>query len=458
MDDKQRIALIETTTTDTSVPAVTLPSATTRYQFSNHLGTACLELDETAAVISYEEYYPYGSTSYQAGLTVAEVSLKRYRYTGKERDEESGLYYHGARYYAPWIGRWTSCDPMGMVEGPNFYLYAAASPVCMADRNGMQASNPHPEDTDIHQVWKEGPASDGGSAPDKSSTTVPPASGKSTKASSSSVGDTIKHAALSVGKWFKHAASSIGKWLQHAAAAVGKFFEKVAGGIHSIANWMRDWLPGLVAAPLAGIVDTLAGFSRLLGSAFSGKGKTAVQGLKDMGLGLLSMVGLKQVVEEKWISPEEVDVHTTTLKMPRTMAKDIKEASDIQKRLAPDAWKNGMHAWHAATNAHVVNRLGPVAAPLLWLAGVIHESPIDWGSFMSEQKAQGTVNHILDSSTDILANAWGILLGMVLPRKIAVKAGAITGNYIPGPGDPDPEGVGKGGYKGRPQDAWGQYP
>ena len=55
--------------------------------------------------------YPYGSTSYQAGRSVAEVSLKRYRYTGKERDEETGLNYHGARYYAPWLGRWTSCDP-----------------------------------------------------------------------------------------------------------------------------------------------------------------------------------------------------------------------------------------------------------------------------------------------------------------------------------------------------------
>ena len=39
---------------------------------------------------------------------------KRYRYTGKERDEENGLYYHGARYYAPWLGRWTSCDPAGL--------------------------------------------------------------------------------------------------------------------------------------------------------------------------------------------------------------------------------------------------------------------------------------------------------------------------------------------------------
>ena len=62
-----------------------------------------------ARIISYEEYYPYGSTSYQA---VEAPSGRRPSATatpGMERDEETGLAYHGARYYAPWLGRWTSC-------------------------------------------------------------------------------------------------------------------------------------------------------------------------------------------------------------------------------------------------------------------------------------------------------------------------------------------------------------
>ena len=109
MDDKRLVALVETQTIGASFNSVT------RYQFDNHLGSAALELDEQAAVISYEEYYPYGSTSYQAGRSAVEVSLKRYRYTGKERDAETGLYYHGARYYAPWLGRWTSCDPLSIL-------------------------------------------------------------------------------------------------------------------------------------------------------------------------------------------------------------------------------------------------------------------------------------------------------------------------------------------------------
>ena len=40
------------------------------------------------------------------------AAAKRYRFTGMERDEESGLAHHGARYYAPWLGRWLSCDPL----------------------------------------------------------------------------------------------------------------------------------------------------------------------------------------------------------------------------------------------------------------------------------------------------------------------------------------------------------
>ena len=133
MDDKQRVALVEIKTADTSAPPGSLPSRTTRYQFDNHLGTACLELDEGADVISYEEYYPYGSTSYQAGRSVAEVSLKSYRYTGKERDDETGLYYHGARYYVPWLARWLSCDPK---DSENCYRYGRNNPIFWFDPSG----------------------------------------------------------------------------------------------------------------------------------------------------------------------------------------------------------------------------------------------------------------------------------------------------------------------------------
>jgi RHS repeat-associated protein len=141
MDDKRRVALVETKTIDNSAPPGSLPTTTTRYQFDNHLGTACLELDETADIISYEEYYPFGSTSYQAGRTLAEVRLKRYHYAGKERDEESGLSYHGARYYACWLGRWTTYDAAGMADGMNLYFYGRGNPVRYVDGAGTDSND-----------------------------------------------------------------------------------------------------------------------------------------------------------------------------------------------------------------------------------------------------------------------------------------------------------------------------
>ena len=131
MDGDRRLALVETRI---DRPA----SRLLRFQLANHLGSACLELDEEAEVISYEEYSPYGSTVYQAVRGDVEVP-KRYRYTGKERDEESGLSYHGARYYAVWLGRWVAVDPAALLAGPmreSSYTGMANNPVGAIDPDG----------------------------------------------------------------------------------------------------------------------------------------------------------------------------------------------------------------------------------------------------------------------------------------------------------------------------------
>jgi len=134
MDDKQRIALVETKTITN--PDDESPAQLIRFQLSNHLGSASLELDDKANVISYEEYYPYGSTAYQSVDKSIKAAAKRYRYIGKERDDETGLYYHGARYYAPWLGRWVSCDPSGLRDGVNVFAYVNDNPVNKIDLNG----------------------------------------------------------------------------------------------------------------------------------------------------------------------------------------------------------------------------------------------------------------------------------------------------------------------------------
>ncbi len=149
MDDQQRIALVETRTQGDDGSLVQL----IRFQLGNHLGSACLELDGAAQMISYEEYYPYGSSSYQAMRSQTETS-KQYRYTGMERDEETGLNYHGDRYYASWLMRWISVDPEAARNLPwSPFCYAFANPTRFNDPSGRD-----PTPAQINNVRRRGTA------------------------------------------------------------------------------------------------------------------------------------------------------------------------------------------------------------------------------------------------------------------------------------------------------------
>lgn len=147
-DETGRIVMVETLTIDDG-DRITSPANTARYQYGNHLGTVSLELDDAANVISYEEFHPYGSSAYQAVDSQIEVSPKRYRYAAAERDEETGLDHMGLRYYAPWLGRWTSADPVGLGDGVNRYAYVHGNPVGMRDPGGTRTQDP-PQHPDIH--------------------------------------------------------------------------------------------------------------------------------------------------------------------------------------------------------------------------------------------------------------------------------------------------------------------
>jgi RHS repeat-associated protein len=168
MDDKQRIALVETRTQASDAA----PQQLRRFQLGNHLGSASLELDDEAHVISYEEYISYGSTSYQAVRNQTDAP-KRYRYTGRERDEDTGLSYHGARYYVPWLGRWASCDPAGLADGTNSYGYVHNNPTMEIDRDGWQSINPTKAPPPVYE--KDEPPTESESV-DVSSRTSPPVS------------------------------------------------------------------------------------------------------------------------------------------------------------------------------------------------------------------------------------------------------------------------------------------
>lgn len=130
---------IKTRDEDNDDPANPLNIALIRYQYANHLGSAILETDEDGNPVSYEEYQPYGTTAYRSAKPKFDLSLKRYRFSGKERDEETGLYYFGTRYYAAWLGRWASSDPAGFVDGLNLFAYCRNNSVGRVDTGGTDS-------------------------------------------------------------------------------------------------------------------------------------------------------------------------------------------------------------------------------------------------------------------------------------------------------------------------------
>jgi insecticidal toxin complex protein TccC len=103
-----------------------------RYTFTDHLGSASLELGEDARIISQETFHPFGETAWSKD---SGVSYKTIRYSGKERDA-TGLYYYGLRYYIPWLQRWLNPDPAGIVDGLNLFWMLRNSPINRHDENG----------------------------------------------------------------------------------------------------------------------------------------------------------------------------------------------------------------------------------------------------------------------------------------------------------------------------------
>lgn len=129
MDNQSRIAVVrvgDIHSKDKGEPV--------QYHLGDHLGSSTVVLGGANPAahefINREEFFPYGETSFGS------YGKKRYRFTGKERDEESGLNYHDARYYAPWLGRWISADPRGLAADVNLYIGFACNPLTRVDPSG----------------------------------------------------------------------------------------------------------------------------------------------------------------------------------------------------------------------------------------------------------------------------------------------------------------------------------
>ena len=133
MDNQSRVALVRTgpaLTGDLTPPV--------KYHLADHLGSSSVVIgggDLGADTwISTEEYSPYGETTFGG------FGRKRYRFSGKERDEESGLVFFGARFYSPWTLRWLSIDPPMAATRPSvatLYCYATDNPLVFVDLAGL---------------------------------------------------------------------------------------------------------------------------------------------------------------------------------------------------------------------------------------------------------------------------------------------------------------------------------
>lgn len=142
LDGKRTAALVDTITVDTDHPGSDR-SPLVRYQITDLLGSSAVECDEAGAVIAAEEYHPFGTTSLWLASGQAAASRRRYRFLGKEKDEETGFYRVGVRYYCCWLGRWISPDPGGLIDGVNRYSYAGNNPVSLADHTGLAGEPPN---------------------------------------------------------------------------------------------------------------------------------------------------------------------------------------------------------------------------------------------------------------------------------------------------------------------------
>lgn len=144
-----------------SPPPAEMDNDQLRFCFDDHLGSSAFEVDAHARVISQEVYYPFGGTAWLAGRHEVETGYKTIRYSGKERDA-TGLYYYGARYYAPWLQRWLNPDPAGNADGLNFYRFVRNDPLNLADLDGFSPTSPSANRLELEknagfspaQVWR----------------------------------------------------------------------------------------------------------------------------------------------------------------------------------------------------------------------------------------------------------------------------------------------------------------
>ncbi len=117
------------------IARIDLPANNVHYYLSDHLGSSTKIISSTGVVEEESDYTAFGTELPGSSGT------NRYKFTGKERDTESGLDFFEARYYGSNMGRFMSPDPMGgHYEDPqtlNRYSYVRNNPINLTDPTGL---------------------------------------------------------------------------------------------------------------------------------------------------------------------------------------------------------------------------------------------------------------------------------------------------------------------------------
>jgi len=113
-----------------------IPSPLQYYYHSDHLGSSSLITDAGGDLVQHLEYIPFGEVFIDERPTASSWSTP-YKFNAKELDEETGLYYYGARYMDPRTSVWISVDPLAeKYAGISSYVYCNNNPVNMIDPDG----------------------------------------------------------------------------------------------------------------------------------------------------------------------------------------------------------------------------------------------------------------------------------------------------------------------------------
>jgi len=242
----------------------------TYYYHSDHLGSANIITDYEGGIYEHIEYTPYGESWIEKSSDL--FDMLPYKFTAKELDDETALYYYGARYLDPRTSRWISADPglesyvplapvddeakkhnkalpgEGGVFNPinlNLYHYAGNNPVKYSDPDGKETNMAEyliraimiERDPEVAAIYEE---------LDKSS---------------------ARGTTIGVGFWASIVSGSFGGWLTSLFAAGTS--TKIAGGS------AEDVIDNVAVAAAAGWIPTGNGVGSIMKEGVKSAGASA---------------------------------------------------------------------------------------------------------------------------------------------------------------------------------------